>query len=63
MARSVGIGLGTTDSVVPVPDGGEPTVVTGTEGGGTTPLVAAFARNGGGVGTGTAGDDSDSRAG
>ncbi|MFI6207393.1 hypothetical protein ACIBAI_13455 [Streptomyces sp. NPDC051041] len=63
MARSVGIGPGTTDSVVPVLDGGEPAAVTGTEGGGTTPPAAAFAGNGDGADAGTAGDDSDSRAG
>nr|WP_145486069.1 molecular chaperone DnaK [Streptomyces incarnatus] len=46
MARSVGIDLGTTNSVVSVLEGGEPTVITNTEGARTTPSVVAFARNG-----------------
>ncbi|MGP4003005.1 molecular chaperone DnaK [Streptomyces sp. 8N706] len=46
MARSVGIDLGTTNSVVSVLEGGEPTVITNTEGGRTTPSVVAFAKNG-----------------
>ncbi|MEU3843477.1 molecular chaperone DnaK [Streptomyces sp. NPDC028635] len=46
MARSVGIDLGTTNSVVAVLEGGEPTVITNTEGARTTPSVVAFAKNG-----------------
>ncbi|MGW0994898.1 molecular chaperone DnaK [Streptomyces sp. NPDC002523] len=46
MARPVGIDLGTTNSVVSVLEGGEPTVITNTEGGRTTPSVVAFAKNG-----------------
>jgi molecular chaperone DnaK len=45
MARSVGIDLGTTNSVVSVLEGGEPTVITNTEGARTTPSVVAFAKN------------------
>ncbi|KOG69962.1 MULTISPECIES: molecular chaperone DnaK [Streptomyces] len=46
MARSVGIDLGTTNSVVSVLEGGEPTVITNTEGARTTPSVVAFAKSG-----------------
>ncbi|MER6011920.1 molecular chaperone DnaK [Streptomyces bluensis] len=46
MTRSVGIDLGTTNSVVSVLEGGEPTVITNTEGARTTPSVVAFAKNG-----------------
>ncbi len=46
MARSVGIDLGTTNSVVSVLEGGEPVVVANSEGSRTTPSVVAFARNG-----------------
>ncbi|AIR96378.1 molecular chaperone DnaK [Streptomyces glaucescens] len=46
MARPVGIDLGTTNSVVSVLEGGEPTVITSTEGARTTPSVVAFAKNG-----------------
>ncbi|MFH8520139.1 molecular chaperone DnaK [Streptomyces gelaticus] len=46
MARPVGIDLGTTNSVVSVLEGGEPTVITNTEGGRTTPSLVAFAKNG-----------------
>ncbi|MEU3414841.1 molecular chaperone DnaK [Streptomyces sp. NPDC006658] len=46
MARAVGIDLGTTNSVVAVLEGGEPTVITNTEGARTTPSVVAFAKNG-----------------
>jgi molecular chaperone DnaK len=46
MARSVGIDLGTTNSVVAVLEGGEPTVVTNAEGSRTTPSVVAFAKSG-----------------
>ncbi|WP_421108394.1 molecular chaperone DnaK [Streptomyces sp. NEAU-S77] len=46
MTRAVGIDLGTTNSVVAVLEGGEPTVITNTEGARTTPSVVAFAKNG-----------------
>lgn len=46
MARAVGIDLGTTNSVVSVLEGGEPTVITNAEGARTTPSVVAFAKNG-----------------
>ncbi|MEU8827438.1 molecular chaperone DnaK [Streptomyces sp. NPDC048636] len=46
MTRAVGIDLGTTNSVVSVLEGGEPTVITNTEGARTTPSVVAFAKNG-----------------
>ncbi len=46
MARAVGIDLGTTNSVVAVLEGGEPTVISNAEGGRTTPSVVAFAKNG-----------------
>ncbi|MFE6889489.1 molecular chaperone DnaK [Streptomyces sp. NPDC057694] len=44
MGRAVGIDLGTTNSVVAVLEGGEPTVVVNAEGARTTPSVVAFAR-------------------
>ncbi|MFI6089699.1 molecular chaperone DnaK [Streptomyces sp. NPDC051218] len=46
MARAVGIDLGTTNSVVAVLEGGDPTVVANAEGARTTPSVIAFAKNG-----------------
>ncbi|MGV1036984.1 MAG: molecular chaperone DnaK [Candidatus Nanopelagicales bacterium] len=46
MARAVGIDLGTTNSVVSVLEGGDPTVITNAEGARTTPSVVAFAKNG-----------------
>ena len=46
MARAVGIDLGTTNSVVSVLEGGEPSVIANAEGGRTTPSVVAFAKNG-----------------
>jgi molecular chaperone DnaK len=46
MTRAVGIDLGTTNSVVCVLEGGEPTVITNTEGARTTPSVVAFAKSG-----------------
>src|ERR1700726_1410133 len=46
MARAVGIDLGTTNSVVAILEGGEPTVITNAEGSRTTPSVVAFAKNG-----------------
>ncbi|MFP5345578.1 MAG: Hsp70 family protein, partial [Actinomycetes bacterium] len=46
MTRAVGIDLGTTNSVVSVLEGGEPTVIANAEGGRTTPSVVAFAKSG-----------------
>ncbi|WP_332645151.1 molecular chaperone DnaK [Aeromicrobium sp.] len=46
MARAVGIDLGTTNSVVSVLEGGEPTVITNAEGARTTPSVVAFTKSG-----------------
>ncbi|MFF4603030.1 molecular chaperone DnaK [Streptomyces sp. NPDC001339] len=46
MARAVGIDLGTTNSVVSVLEGGEPTVITNAEGARTTPSVVGFAKSG-----------------
>jgi molecular chaperone DnaK len=46
MARAVGIDLGTTNSVLAVLEGGEPTVIPNAEGARTTPSVVAFAKNG-----------------
>uniref|UniRef100_UPI0034DF35F4 molecular chaperone DnaK n=1 Tax=Streptomyces sp. PU-14G TaxID=2800808 RepID=UPI0034DF35F4 len=46
MARAVGIDLGTTNSVVSVLEGGEPTVVANAEGARTTPSVVAFGKGG-----------------
>src|SRR5260370_38139479 len=46
MARAVGIDLGTTNSVVAVLEGGEPTVIANAEGSRSTPSVVAFAKNG-----------------
>ncbi|MFI6876695.1 molecular chaperone DnaK [Streptomyces sp. NPDC050400] len=45
MGRAVGIDLGTTNSVVAVLEGGEPTVIANAEGARTTPSVVAFAKN------------------
>ncbi|MDE0709149.1 MAG: Hsp70 family protein, partial [bacterium] len=42
MAKAVGIDLGTTNSVIAVLEGGEPTVVANAEGARTTPSVVAF---------------------
>ena len=46
MARAVGIDLGTTNSVVAVLEGGEPTVIPNAEGSRTTPSVVAFTPSG-----------------
>jgi molecular chaperone DnaK len=46
MARAVGIDLGTTNSVVSVMEGGEPTVIPNAEGARTTPSVVAFSKSG-----------------
>ena len=46
MARAVGIDLGTTNSVVAVLEGGEPTVIPNAEGARTTPSVVAFSPSG-----------------
>ena len=46
MARAVGIDLGTTNSVVAVLEGGEPTVIPNAEGARTTPSVVAFTPSG-----------------
>ncbi|MGW6228243.1 molecular chaperone DnaK [Cellulosimicrobium cellulans] len=46
MGRAVGIDLGTTNSVVAVLEGGEPTVIANAEGSRTTPSVVAFSKTG-----------------
>jgi len=45
MARAVGIDLGTTNSVVSVLEGGEPTVIANAEGFRTTPSVVAYTKD------------------
>jgi molecular chaperone DnaK len=45
-AKIVGIDLGTTNSVVAVMEGSQPTVIPNAEGGRTTPSVVAFTRTG-----------------
>ena len=46
MSRAVGIDLGTTNSVVAVLEGGDPTVIANAEGARTTPSVVAFTKGG-----------------
>jgi len=46
MAKAVGIDLGTTNSVVSVMEGGEPTVIANAEGARTTPSVVAWSKSG-----------------
>jgi molecular chaperone DnaK len=46
MPKAVGIDLGTTNSVVSVLEGGQPSVIPNAEGSRTTPSVVAFSRSG-----------------
>ena len=46
MGKTIGIDLGTTNSVVAIMEGGEPKVIPNEEGGRTTPSVVAFTKTG-----------------
>ncbi len=46
MAKTLGIDLGTTNSCMAVMEGGQPTVITNSEGGRTTPSMVAFTKDG-----------------
>ena len=46
MSKVIGIDLGTTNSVVAVMEGGEPTVITNQEGARLTPSVVGFSKSG-----------------
>src|SRR5579862_6263861 len=46
MAKTVGIDLGTTNSVIAFMEGGEPRVIPNAEGSNTTPSIVAFSKNG-----------------
>ena len=46
MSKIIGIDLGTTNSCVSIMEGGDPTVITNSEGSRITPSVVAFAENG-----------------